>query len=85
MECKIIKFMDNVGDWLYIVFLIIAAVSGYSVRKTKRRRVAPIYWGNPTGKLCLMTSLQKGKGFWEILEDMQRKRKNLSPLPDKSR
>ena len=65
--------MDNVGDWLYIVFLIIAAVSGLFSSKTKRRRVAPIYWGNPTGKSCLMTSLQKEKAFWEILEDMQKK------------
>lgn len=77
--------MDNVGDWLYIVFLIIAAVSGLFSSKDKRRRVAPIYWGNPTGKLCLMTSLQKEKAsgrYWRICK---RKRKNLSPLPDKSR
>ena len=83
---KIIKFMDNVGDWLYIVFLIIAAVSGLFSSKRQKEEESPRYnWGNPTGKSCLMTSLQKEKAsgrYWRICK---RKRKNLSPLPDKSR
>lgn len=29
--------MDNVGDWLYIVFLIIAAVSGLFSSKDKKK------------------------------------------------
>ena len=30
--------MDNVGDWLYIVFLIIAAVSGLFSSKDKKKK-----------------------------------------------
>lgn len=77
--------MDNVGDWLYIVFLIIAAVSGLFSSKDKKKKSRPDILGNPTGKSCLMTSLQKEKAsgrYWRICK---RKRKNLSPLPDKSR
>ena len=73
--------MDNVGDWLYIVFLIIAAVSGLFSSKDKKKKSRPDILGQP----CLMTSLQKEKAsgrYWRICK---RKRKNLSPLPDKSR
>ena len=33
--------MDNVGDWLYIVFLIIAAVSGLFSSKDKKKKSRP--------------------------------------------
>ncbi len=55
--------MDNVGDWLYIVFLIIAAVSGYSVRKTKEERVAR-YIGATDREIVPNDQPTEGKGFW---------------------
>ena len=30
--------MDNLGDWIYIVFLIVAAVSGLFSSKNKKKR-----------------------------------------------
>ncbi len=30
--------MDNVGDWIYIVFLIVAAISGLFSSKNKKKR-----------------------------------------------
>lgn len=77
--------MDNVGDWLYIVFLIIAAVSGLFSSKDKKKKSRPDILGQPDREIVPNDQPTEGKGFWEILEDMQRKRKNLSPLPDKSR
>ena len=35
--------MDNVGDWLYIVFLIIAAVSGLFSSRTKKEEESSRY------------------------------------------
>ena len=35
--------MDNVGDWLYIVFLIIAAVSGLFSSKDKKKKKSSRY------------------------------------------
>ena len=77
--------MDNVGDWLYIVFLIIAAVSGLFSSKDKKKKSRPDILGQPDREIGPMTSLQKEKAsgrYWRICK---RKRKNLSPLPDKSR
>ena len=39
--------MDNVGDWLYIVFLIIAAVSGLFSSKDKKKKSRPDILGQP--------------------------------------
>ena len=64
--------MDNVGDWLYIVFLIIAAVSGlFSSKDKKKKKSRPDILGQPT----------EGKGFWEILEDMQKETRKPKPAP----
>ena len=38
--------MDNVGDWLYIVFLIIAAVSGLFSSKDKKKKSRPDILGD---------------------------------------
>ncbi|MCD8193071.1 MAG: hypothetical protein LUD74_00675, partial [Tannerellaceae bacterium] len=59
---------DNIGDWLYIVFLIIAAFSGLfnSFKKKKAAEAQPqpieeeVYQEEPDGK-----------GFWDFLEEMQ--------------
>ena len=75
--------MDNVGDWLYIVFLIIAAVSGLFSSKDKKKS-RPDILGQPDRKSCLMTSLQKEKASGDI-GGYAKETQNLSPLPDKSR
>ena len=41
--------MDNAGDWLYIVFLIVQGSAVCSVPRT-RKNVRNRYWGNLTGK-----------------------------------
>ena len=70
--------MDNVGDWLYIVFLIIAAVSGLFSSKDKKKKSRPDILGQPDREI-----VPKASGrYWRICK---RVRKNLSPLPDKSR
>lgn len=39
--------MDNVGDWLYIVFLVIAGISSIFSSKDKKRRAAAEVLGEP--------------------------------------
>lgn len=77
--------MDNVGDWLYIVFLIIAAVSGLFSSKDKKKKSRPDILGQPDREIVPNDQPTEGKAsgrYWRIYK---RKRKNLSPLPDKSR
>ena len=65
--------MDNVGDWLYIVFLIIAAVSGlFSSKDKKKKKSRPDILGQPDREIVPNDQPTEGKGFWEILEDMQK-------------
>ena len=37
-SAKVIKLMDNLEDWLYIIFLVIAAISGLFSSKNKKRK-----------------------------------------------
>ena len=62
--------MDNVGDWLYIVFLIIAAISGLFSSKKKKNR--PEVLGQPDREIMPDDERPtQEKGFWEILEEMR--------------
>ncbi|MCC8143943.1 MAG: hypothetical protein LUD02_12600 [Tannerellaceae bacterium] len=60
--------MDNIGDWLYIVFLIIAAFSGlfssFKKKKVADTQPQPI-------KEEIYPEESGGKGFWDFLEEMQ--------------
>ena len=69
--------MDNVGDWLYIVFLIIAAVSGLFSSKDKKKKSRPDILGQPDREIVPNDQPTEGKGFWEILEDMLKESRNL--------
>lgn len=61
--------MDNLGDWIYIVLLVVVAISGiFSSGKKKKlaedtarrqRRAAP------------SQDSPRDRGFWEVLEEMQ--------------
>lgn len=73
--------MDNVGDWLYIVFLIIAAVSGLFSSKDKKKKSRPDILGQPDREIMPNDQPTEGKGFWEILEDMQKETQKPKPAP----
>ena len=68
--------MDNAGDWLYIVFLIIAGISSLFGSKNKKKRPKQIL-GQPDREIVTNEDNVPDKGFWEILEEMQ---SNLYPL-----
>ena len=78
---KIIKVYGNVGDWLYIVFLIIAAVSGLFSSKDKKKKSRPDILGQPDREIVPNDQPTEGKGFWEILEDMQKETQKPKPAP----
>lgn len=60
--------MDNVGDWIYIVFLIVAAISGLFSSKNKKKRPTQVL-GQPGHDTYPEENTSSGKGFWEILEE----------------
>lgn len=56
--------MDNLGDWLYIVFLAIAGLSSLLSSKKKKKHPSPVS-RHPEKEN------EPEKGFWEILQEMQ--------------
>lgn len=63
--------MDNLGDWIYIVFLIVAAVSGlFSSKKNKKRPTQVL--GHPVNESIPEEDTTSDKGFWEILEEVKK-------------
>lgn len=56
--------MDNVGDWLYILFLIIAGISGLLGSKNKKKH-SEERQEQPSREV----TTEGEKGFWEILEE----------------
>ena len=63
--------MDNAGDWLYIVFLVIAGISSLFSSKNKKKRPKQIL-GQPDKDIVTSEKEVPAKGFWEILEEMQK-------------
>ena len=63
--------MDNAGDWLYIVFLAIAGISSLFSSKNKKKRPKQIL-GQPDKEIVASEKEVPAKGFWEILEEMQK-------------
>ncbi|MFR8359673.1 MAG: hypothetical protein ACLVEJ_31190 [Parabacteroides sp.] len=70
--------MDNVGDWIYIVFLIVAAISGLFSSKTKKKRPTQVL-GQPGHDTYPEENTSSGKGFWEILEEATTPQKPEAP------
>ncbi|WP_455627662.1 hypothetical protein [Parabacteroides chinchillae] len=62
--------MDNAGDWIYIVFLIIAGVSGL-LSSGKKKKQSKNILGRPGNDIPEDSELSQEKGFWEILQEMQ--------------
>ena len=73
--------MDNAGDWLYIVFLIIAGISSLFGSKNKKKRPKQIL-GQPDREIVTNEDNVPDKGFWEILEKckIRNRQSNLYPL-----
>ena len=70
--------MDNVGDWIYIVFLIVAAISGLFSSKNKKKRPTQVL-GQPGHDTYPEENTSSGKGFWEILEEATTPHKPEAP------
>lgn len=75
--------MDNLGDWIYIVFLVIAAVSGLFSSKGKKKRPTQVL-GQPEHDMFPEEQTPSGKGFWEILEEAAAAPQQKMPVKEKS-
>ena len=71
--------MDNAGDWLYIVFLIIAGISSLFGSKNKKKRPKQIL-GQPDREIVTNEENVPNKGFWEILEEMNNPKPVKQPV-----
>lgn len=60
--------MDNLGDWIYIVFLIVAAVSGLFSSKGKKKRPTQVL-GQPGHETVTEENIPSDRGFWEIFDE----------------
>ena len=72
--------MDNLGDWLYIVFLIIAAVSGLLGSGKKKKRPSEVL-GQPDRDIVPEQEKAPEKSFWEMLEEMQEGKPKPAQVP----
>lgn len=75
--------MDNAGDWLYIVFLIIAGISSLFGSKNKKTSETDI--GATDREIVTNEDNVPDKGFWEILEEMQNPKPAKQPVPTPKR
>ena len=70
--------MDNLGDRIYIVFLIVAAISGLFCSNFKKKRPTQVL-GQPGHDTYPEENTSSGKGFWEILEEATTPQKPEAP------
>lgn len=71
--------MDNAGDWLYIVFLIIAGISSLFSSKNKKKSPKQIL-GQPNREIVANEKEVPDKGFWELLEEIQNPKPAKQPV-----
>ena len=79
------SFMDNIGDWLYIVFLAIAGISGlFSSKEKKKKKGRPEILGQPDKEIVSDEQPQpaEDKGFWEIGEEIKQAPAQPTPEPE---
>ena len=77
--------MDNIGDWLYIVFLVIAGISGlFSSKEKKKKKGRPEILGQPDKEIVSDEQPQPAgeKGFWEIWEEIKQAPAQPTPKPE---
>lgn len=76
--------MESLSDWLYIILLVIAGVSGIVSSGKKKKRSAPMP-SEPEEELFPEEEKPEGKSFWDIWEDIhqekQPKPKQPKPVP----
>ena len=61
---------ENIGDWLYILFLAIAGISSMFSSKKKKKQPKQIL-DQPDREIVAEKESVPDKGFWEVLEEMQ--------------
>lgn len=70
--------MDNVGDWLYIVFLIVAGVSGLFNAKNKKKQVKPVQ--QPSKEIPGQPEeTTPERSFWDIFEEEEEEQPEKKP------
>lgn len=87
MSAKIIKVMDNLNDWLYIILLIIGGISSLISSQKKKKRPTEIL-GQPNVDIDTSGQPQREKGFWEILEETKKeltREEKPQPSPKKKK
>lgn len=72
--------MDNAGDWLYIVFLAIAGISGLFGSKNKKKQPKQVA-RQPEREIFTTDEDVPQKGFWEVLQEMQNPEPQVRPAP----
>lgn len=72
--------MDNAGDWLYIVFLVIAGISGLFSSKNKKKQPKQVS-RQPDREIETVNEDVPQKGFWEVFQEMQNPQPQAPPTP----
>lgn len=74
--------MENLGDWLYIILLVIAGISGLlsSGRKKKQQQQAAPRRVDPEPYYEEEQTPQQPKSFWDILEEVQNEGGSVFPV-----
>ena len=62
--------MDNIGDWLYIVFIIIAGISGILSSGKKKRRQEEIL-GQPEEAVSFPEKTNPEKNIWDMFKEAE--------------
>lgn len=84
LAAKLIKVMDNSGDWLYIVFLIVAVVGSLLKPKKKQKQRPTVILGQPGKAIVETEELPKPqKSFWETLEEIESGETKKAVVPKK--
>lgn len=60
--------MDNIGDWLYIVLLVIAGVSSLFGSGKKKKR-SPEVLGQPDRDIVTEADHQPAGGLWDLFDE----------------
>lgn len=76
--------MDNAGDWLYIVFLVIAGISGLFGSKNKNKRPKQVS-REPEGEVVTVDEDESPKGFWDTWQEMQIPQPQVKPVSKKQK
>lgn len=66
--------MDNIGDWLYIVLLVIAGVSSLFGSGKKKKRSTEVL-GQPDRDIVIEPETQPAGGLWDLFDE------NPAPQP----